>query len=238
MIPVRSVLVDFDGTITTVDVTERLLTAYGDPSWPEYDDAVDRGEIGLRQALTAQNAMLHGDRDTLTAYALEAAEIDPTFEPFVRWLEANDVPVVVVSDGFAFYIRPILATIGLEHLEVITNEQRWRDGRPDGLDFVSGHPACVGCGTCKMQAVQRFQEHGPVAFIGEGQTDRYAALYADVTFAKLALVDHCVADGVPFVPWGDFDDVRDALVAADTLPGPVAPVQCPGWTLPDRSPTD
>jgi hypothetical protein len=34
-----------------------------------------------------------------------------------------------------------------------------------------------------MQAVQRFQGRGPVAFVGEGQTDRYAALYADVTFA-------------------------------------------------------
>ena len=237
MLPVRSVLVDFDGTITTVDVTEQLLTSYGDPSWPAYDDAVDRGEIGLRQALTAQNAMLHGDRSTLTAHALGAARIDPTFVPFVRWLRSNDVPVVVVSDGFAFYIRPILATIGLEHLEVITNEQRWRDDRPDGLAFVSGHPVCVGCGTCKMQAVQRFQERGPVAFVGEGQTDRYAALYADVTFAKLELVDHCVADGVPFVAWGDFDDVRRTLETIDTLPGPVARVQCPGWTLREPSPT-
>jgi len=237
MLPVAAVLVDFDGTITTVDVTEQLLTAYGDPSWPEYDDAVDRGEIGLRQALTAQNAMLDGDRDALTAHALRVARVDPTFAPFVRWLQTNDVPVVVVSDGFAFYIRPILAGVGLGHLEVITNDQRWRDQRPDGLAFVSGHPVCVGCGTCKMQAVQRFRERGPVAFIGEGQTDRYAALYADITFAKLDLVDHCVADGVPFVAWGDFDDVRSSLVTLDTLPGPVAPVQCPGWTLPDPSPT-
>ena len=30
---------------------------------------------------------------------------------------------------------------------------------------------------------------------------------------------------------------RDALVTTDTLPGPVAPLQCPGWTLPDPSPT-
>lgn len=232
MLPVRSVLIDFDGTITVHDVTERLLMQFGDPSWPSYDDAVDRGQIGLREALAAQNAMLDAGRDTLMAHALEAAEIDPTFEPFVRWLEANDVPAVVVSDGFAFYIRPILAAAGLGHLEVVTNEQRWRDGRPDGLAFVSGHPVCVGCGTCKMQAVQRFQERGPVAFIGEGQTDRYAALYADVTFAKLGLVDHCVADGVPFVAWDDFDDVRRTLVTIDTLPGPVAPAQCPGWKLP------
>jgi 2,3-diketo-5-methylthio-1-phosphopentane phosphatase len=232
MLPVSSVLIDFDGTATTTDVTEQLLRAFGDPTWPEYDDAVDRGDMGLREAILAQNAMLDTDRDTLTAFALEHGALDPTFEPFVRWLEANDVSVAIVSDGFAFYIEPMLGAAGLGHLTVITNEQRWRDGRPDGLRFVSAHPVCVGCGTCKMQAVQRYRERGPVAFVGEGQTDRYGALYADVTFAKLDLVDLCVADGVPFVPWGDFDDVRRTLEGPTDLPGPVAPERCPGWTLP------
>jgi 2-hydroxy-3-keto-5-methylthiopentenyl-1-phosphate phosphatase len=232
MLPVSSVLIDFDGTATIVDVTEQLLIAFGDPAWPTFDDAVDRGEIGLREAIQAQNAMLRADRYTLMAYALQHGSLDPTFEPFVRWLDANGVAVAIVSDGFAFYIEPILRAAGLGHLTVITNEQRWRDGRADGLRFVNAHPICVGCGTCKMQAVQRYRERGPVAFIGEGQTDRYGALYADVTFAKLALIDICTADGIPFVPWGDFDDVRRALETAATLPGPVAPVQCPGWTTP------
>ncbi len=38
---------------------------------------------------------------------------------------SRDVPVVLVSDGFAFYIRPMLEAAGLGHLEVVTNEQRW-----------------------------------------------------------------------------------------------------------------
>ncbi len=84
-----------------------------------------------------------------------------------------------------------------------------------------------------MQAVQRWQvERGPVAFVGEGQTDRYGALYADLVFAKDALPAYCRADGVPFVEWNDFDDVRATIEAASELPGPVAPIQCPGWTLP------
>ena len=81
-----------------------------------------------------------------------------------------------------------------------------------------------------MQAVLRYQERGPVAFVGEGQTDRYGALYADVTFAKLALVAFCLDDGVPFIAWEDFDDVRRALESVEGLPGPVAPIPCPGWT--------
>ena len=126
----------------------------------------------------------------------------------------------------------MMRAAGLGHVTVISNEQAWRDDRPDGLRFVNAHPVCIGCGTCKMGAVLRYQERGPVAFVGEGQTDRFGALYADITFAKLDLVAFCVADGVPFVAWDDFDDVRRALESPADLPGPVAPIQCPGWTTP------
>ena len=236
MLPVRSVLVDFDGTASVVDVSQQLLIAFGDPSWPDCDDAFDRGEIGLREAILVQDRMLHADRDTMVSFALAHGALDPTFAPFVRWCESNDLGVAIVSDGFAFYIQPMLEAAGLGHITVITNEQRWLSRRPDGLRFVNAHPSCVGCGTCKMQAVLHFRERGPVAFIGEGQTDRYGALYADVTFAKLDLVGYCRADGVPFVPWNDFDDVQLTLGAIAELPGPVAPIQCPGWTVPEGSP--
>jgi 2-hydroxy-3-keto-5-methylthiopentenyl-1-phosphate phosphatase len=234
MLPVGAVLVDFDGTACLHDVAEHLLIEFGDDTWPAYDAAVDRGEIGLREAIQAQDATIHADRGTLLAFALEHCPIDPTFAPFCEWLASRDVPVALVSDGFGFYIGPILEAAGLGHLTVITNEQRWdASRRPAGMDFVSGHPRCVGCGTCKMQAVQRHQaEHGLTVFVGEGQTDRYGALYADLVFAKDALPDYCRADGVPFVEWNDFGDIRGALEATSEAPGPVAPIQCPGWTLP------
>lgn len=237
MLPVRSVLVDFDGTASKVDVTAQLLATFGDPSWHTYDEKFARGEIGLREAIQAQDRMLDADRDTLIAFALGYGALDPTFAPFVMWCEANQLDVAIVSDGFAFYIEPMLRDAGLGHLTVIANEQAWRDGRPDGLRFVNAHPVCVGCGTCKMQAVLRYRERGPVAFVGEGQTDRYGALYADITFAKLELVAYCEADGVPYLPWNDFDDVRRVLEAAGDLPGPVAPIECPGWTLSPTSRT-
>ena len=56
--------------------------------------------------------------------------------------------------------------------------------------------------------------------------------FADVTFAKLELVAHCERDGVPYVPWNGFDDIREWLESDATLPGPMAPVRCPGWMLP------
>jgi 2,3-diketo-5-methylthio-1-phosphopentane phosphatase len=229
-----AVLVDFDGTACLHDVAEHLLIEFGDPAWPTFDEAVDRGEIGLREAIVAQDAMLRADRDTLLAFALEHCPMDPTFAPFVAWLRDLDIPVTLVSDGFGFYIEPLLAAAGITDVDVITNEQTWGShGRPSAMRFVNGHPECVGCGTCKMQAVLNAREqHGSVVFAGEGQTDRYGALYADVTFAKLDLVAHCERDGVPYIEWNGFDDIRTWLESDAALPGPVAPVRCPGWTLP------
>jgi 2-hydroxy-3-keto-5-methylthiopentenyl-1-phosphate phosphatase len=81
-----------------------------------------------------------------------------------------------------------------------------------------------------MLAARRLRDaHGPIAFVGEGQSDRYGALYSDVVFAKDALVQICERDGVPYRPWHTFDDVRGTLETIKTLPGPVGGERCPGW---------
>jgi 2-hydroxy-3-keto-5-methylthiopentenyl-1-phosphate phosphatase len=226
---ISALVVDFDGTACTVDVTEVLLERFGDASWPRYDELVDRGEMGLREAAKHQSAMLGGTREEMLAYALQHGPLDPTFAPFVAWAEERGVPLTLVSDGFAFYIRPILAAAGLERLGVVTNELIFHGGRAE-LRHPNGHPECLGCGTCKMLAVRRARDrYGPVAFVGEWQSDRYGALYADVVFAKDSLVAICEADGVPFLAWSTFDDVRASLESLDELPGAVGPATCPGW---------
>jgi 2-hydroxy-3-keto-5-methylthiopentenyl-1-phosphate phosphatase len=229
MLAVKALLVDFDGTACLQDVSELLLDAFGEPGWERFDDAVDTGELGLREAAEHQVAMLRGSLEEMLVFALERAELAPTFEPFVEWAEERDLPLVLASDGFAFYIRPILERAGLGRLEVVTNELAEAVGRWT-LVHPNGHPECLGCGTCKMLAAQGLRHRqGPIAFVGEGQSDRYGALYSDIVFAKDALVEICEQDGVPYRPWDTFDDVRDALETIETLPGPVGGERCPGW---------
>lgn len=229
---IRALLVDFDGTACLQDVSELLLDRFGDPGWESYDEAVDRGEMGLREAGGHQAAMLRGSREEMLAFAIDHAQLAPTFAPFVAWAEGCDLPLTLASDGFAFYIRPILEAAGLGHLDVVTNELEANAG-PPVLRYPNGHPECVGCGTCKMLVAQGLRErHGPIAFVGEGQSDRYGALYSDLVFAKDALTPICERDGVRFLSWETFDDVRDAIEAAVPLPGPTSAERCPGWRTP------
>jgi 2,3-diketo-5-methylthio-1-phosphopentane phosphatase len=228
VLPIGSVLVDFDGTSCLHDVAEHLLIEFADPSWPEYDAAWERGELDSRRVIEAQAAMLGAPLERMLEYALEHCPIEPTFPAFVRWLATEGVPVSIVSDGFGFYIEPILRAAGLGDLRVITNT--WSPEGDTRVRFDNGHPECIGCGTCKMRAVIEARARGPVAFVGEGPSDRYGALYADVAFAKDALVEIARADGVPFVPWTTFDDVRGHLEGMEEeVPGPVGGERCPGW---------
>jgi 2-hydroxy-3-keto-5-methylthiopentenyl-1-phosphate phosphatase len=232
MAAVGEVIVDFDGTVCLHDVGVDLLARFGtDParaSLAELDRAFDAGEVGLRDVLVAEAATLRGSDDELIRYATEHCPLDPTFAPFADWLDEVGMALTVVSDGFGLHVRPLLAAAGLGGIPVVTN------ARVDGtLAFGAPHPSCVGCGTCKKLAVERARaEHGAVAFVGDGVSDRFGARYADLTFAKGSLAEHCRREAIPFVPFEDFDDVRRRLEASDDLPGAAGGEPCPGWRDP------
>jgi 2-hydroxy-3-keto-5-methylthiopentenyl-1-phosphate phosphatase len=231
--PVRAAVVDFDGTICRHDVSEEILRAFATPEWMDIDIRFQRGEIGSRECLVRQGALLEGTRRDMLRYALDRYAIDPTFAPFVAWAQDVGIEVAVASDGLGFYIEPMLRSAGVAGISILTNEVTLVPGERPSFFLPNAHPVCVGCGTCKMQAVlSRRDRLGPVAFVGEGHSDRYGALYADVVFAKKHLVDICRADGVTFHPWETFDDVRTGLESMNGIPEWTGPERCPGWKTP------
>lgn len=233
MIEIGAVLVDFDGTACLHDVGVDLLERFGeDPDrrgpLAEVDRAFDSKQVGLRDVLVAEAASLRGADSDLVAFALEHCPLDPTFAPFARWVAGLGIPLTVVSDGFGVHVRPMLEAAGLGHLPVVTNS--WRQG---SLEFDAAHPVCVGCGTCKKQAVERARGlHGTVVFIGDGVSDRFGARYADVAFAKRDLAEHCREESIPFLPYEDFADVRAGLELLRRPGGPAGGEPCPGWRDP------
>ncbi|MGH2680760.1 MAG: haloacid dehalogenase-like hydrolase [Actinomycetota bacterium] len=232
MLSIGAVIVDFDGTACLHDVGVDLLERFGGghrhARLAEIDRDFEAGTIGIRDVLVAEAASIDADEQTLIAFALAHCPLDPTFAPFAAWAATEDLPLTVVSDGFGLHVRPLLAAAGLGHLPVVTNT--WDRGT---LTFGAAHPTCVGCGTCKKLAVERARErHGLVAFVGDGVSDRFGARYADVTFAKDGLAEHCRRASIPYVAYDDFDDVRRELARLDALPARVGGEPCPGWRVP------
>jgi 2,3-diketo-5-methylthio-1-phosphopentane phosphatase len=227
---VGAVVVDFDGTVVDRDVSEEILAAFATPGWWDVDLEFQRGEIGSRECLTRQASMLRGSASDMLAFALERHHVDATFPPFVRWARARGMTVAVASDGLGFYIEPMLRAAGVGDVVIHANTFSidFRSGVV--LSFPEEHPKCRTCGVCKMSIVERYRAaHGLVAFVGEGHTDRYGAIYADVVFAKKHLTAICESGRVPYVEWASFDDVSKTLENLRHPSRRVTPERCPGW---------
>ena len=101
------------------------------------------------------------------------------------------------------------------------------EGRRASIAFPNGHPTCLVCGTCKRNRVLAHQAAGrAVVFIGDGESDRYAAGYADVVWAKRSLVRICIEAGWPFRRWTEFREIDawlDGRVEAWRADSGVAP---------------
>lgn len=227
--PPLAFLVDYDGTIAQTDVGDMLMAEHVTEAWEAVVADYDAGRIGSRRTMEYEVSVLRADPATLLATAA-AQPHDPGFVSLVRRAQAAGIPVEVVSDGFGFYIEPAMTALGVPEIPVITSTMTF-DGDRAAMGWPNGHPSCFVCGTCKRQRVLAHQAAGrAVAFIGDGESDRYAAGYSDVVFAKRALVKLCLENGWPFRRWTEFVEI-DAWLAEvldawhddpSSLPAPVA----------------
>ncbi|HUP06335.1 MAG TPA: MtnX-like HAD-IB family phosphatase [Caldimonas sp.] len=214
-----SILCDFDGTVSTVDVTDRLLDTHGRPGWQTLEARWLRGEIGSRDCLAGQVALLDMSRAELER-VLDAIEIDPFFARFAAEAESRGIPLAIVSDGLDLAIAGVLQRHGLAHLPVRANrfeqvgERHWR------LAFPYAERACTSAsGNCKCALARAHADADRVLYIGDGASDFCVAPRADRLFAKGKLLEHARRTGLVCEPLRTFEQ---AIAALDRLGQPVA----------------
>jgi 2-hydroxy-3-keto-5-methylthiopentenyl-1-phosphate phosphatase len=233
--PVRSgdaplaILLDYDGTVAQTDVGDMVMAEHVTTEWEPIVAAYDEGRIGSRKTMEAELALLRATEGELMATA-GAQPHDPGVLPLVRRAATVGIPVEIVSDGFGFYIPAAMASLGLADVPILAASTTFEGDRAV-IEFPNGHSSCFVCGTCKRQRVLAHQAAGrAVVFVGDGESDRYAAGYADVVFAKRSLVRICIEAGWPFQRWTEFSEI-DAWLASTleawradprSLPRPVA----------------
>ncbi len=205
---------DFDGTISTEDVTDSLLQRFGRDGWQALEDAWERGEIGSRECMKGQIALLDMDRGALDAH-LATLAIDPHFAAFVRAARDGGMPVQVVSDGIDHAIHQVLQRHGLGDLPVIANRLVQTGPRSWQLQSPWASAHCVrASGNCKCErlAEQKLQVDR-VLYVGDGSSDFCVSGKADFVLAKHRLIDHCRAQGIAHAPFTGFDEALALMQA-------------------------
>ena len=196
------VLVDFDGTIATVDTTDRLLERFADTGWQDIEDEWKAGRIGSRECMVRQIALLRATPDELDQF-VAGIEIDPAFPAFVALCRSRGLSVTVVSDGLDRTVGAVLARHGLD-LPYRANQLEWLGGDRWRLLFPHGRADCRSlAGNCKCQFASA--PPGTVrVVVGDGRSDFCVAGQAELVLAKSALARHAAETGLTHFPFQSF----------------------------------
>ena len=153
----RTVVIDFDGTITQEDLLDEIASRFGDPVvYREVEDGLDTGRMPLREVITREFEPVTKPLDEIVAWELENVSIRPGFRELVDLAKERGWRFVIVSSGFHELIEPILEHEGVD-VELHANRV---DPSPDGWRVLWQYDeACDSCGeSCKRSIVQGFGE--------------------------------------------------------------------------------
>jgi 2-hydroxy-3-keto-5-methylthiopentenyl-1-phosphate phosphatase len=204
------IVVDFDGTITERDTLVDIVHEQAPEVLEQVEDDLQAGRITLRECIAREFEAVRGAHDEIVERAVSRVQVRPGFRQLVAEAQGAGHRVVVVSSGFESIIRPVLEREGVPPVDVVAHDVRFA---PDGsaVEFRHGDICTVCNQECKRSVVDELRNGEVVVYVGDGYSDRCAALAADRVFARRELAKYLDADGVPYEPFDDFASVRAAL---------------------------
>ena len=195
------VVLDWDGTVTEQDTLSLVMEAFGDlPLWRRTGIEMGR-KLTHDEAIAISFTTVRAPLPEVVAWLLGRVRLRRGFAELVE----RHRPLVI-SSGFHELIEPLLARDGVS-VELLANRV---DARPDGWRIrFREHRTCEQCGeSCKRAALPP----GDVVYVGDGYSDRCAALAATRVFARDRLARDLADRGHPHEP---FDDLLDVVAALD-----------------------
>jgi 2-hydroxy-3-keto-5-methylthiopentenyl-1-phosphate phosphatase len=208
----RTIVVDFDGTVTEEDLLDEIASRFGDPVvYQEVEDGLDEGRMPLREVIRREFEPVTKPLQEVVEWELETVRIRPGFRELVQLAEERGWRLVIVSSGFHELIEPILAREGVE-VELHANRV---DPRPEGWRVLWQYDeSCDSCGeSCKRSIVKEFGGAGEIVYVGDGYSDRCAAEASNRVFATKGLARYLDEQGVPYERFDDFHDVTRGLAS-------------------------
>ena len=192
-------VLDWDGTVTDRDTLELVIEHFGDIATYRRTGVLMGRSLTHDDALAASFATVTAPLGDVVDWLLATVRLRAGFHELVE----RHRPLIV-SSGFHELIDPVLRRECV-HVELLANNV---EARRDGWRIRFHRRArCDECGEpCKRAALPS----GEVVYVGDGYSDRCAALAATRVFATSALARFLEERAIPYEP---FDDLRDVVRA-------------------------
>jgi 2-hydroxy-3-keto-5-methylthiopentenyl-1-phosphate phosphatase len=213
-VPPYLIACDFDGTITRADTLHLIIDAFGDRGvWDALEPDLRAGRMSLEQAMETEFATVRATPEEVREMVRARAGIRDGFPEFVSWARAEGHRVEVFSNGFASVIGDLLERAGLGDLPFHSHDIRFGPEGARILWSARGERCTLCARPCKRHDLAGIGHRGPVAYVGDGISDRCVAGAADLVFARDGLAEWRRGRGEDFVPYEDFHAVRAGLEA-------------------------
>jgi 2-hydroxy-3-keto-5-methylthiopentenyl-1-phosphate phosphatase len=192
------VVVDWDGTVTERDTLMHVLRHFVAPTVlgpleAELDAGLAAGTITHREVMEREWAQLTAPLGDVVAFVVEHARVRPGFAEFAARFDP-----LILSSGFHETIEPVLAR------ERVTARVRANHAEPRADGWRIRWVSDSACDTCGQPCKRGSLPDGPFTYVGDGFSDRCAALAADRIFARDGLARYLNSVGVRYEPFTDF----------------------------------
>jgi 2-hydroxy-3-keto-5-methylthiopentenyl-1-phosphate phosphatase len=177
-----------------------VIHEFGDPAVFAETDAKLGNGLTHDEVIALEFATVKAPLEDVVEFVVREAPVRPGFHELV---ERHDP--LVVSGTFHELIEPVLEREGVS-VEVLANRL---DPRLDGWRVLPRNE--VFCGTCGEGCKRAALPEDDVVYVGDGYSDRCAALAASRVFARDGLAAFLDAEGVAYTPFEDLRDVAAAL---------------------------
>ena len=207
------VFVDFDGTITLEDVGEAIFKKFGETEKVKriIEDLLS-DKISSRQCWDELCDSVDNINKVELDEFIDLLDVDPTFIPFVKFCSKNKIDMVVLSDGFDYYIDRLFNKAGLAGLKYYSNKLFVDETgmlKAEYPYFDVDSPTSANCK--KNHIINHSSDDEYTVYIGDGNSDKDAAQYCDFIFAKDGLARFCSMERISFYPFRDFNEVQNKL---------------------------
>ena len=204
------VFCDFDGTITHNETLRASFLHFLPELAVPTLAALDAKQITLREALITLVAALPVGCEADMIEFMRDEPLRPGFAELLEYLAQAQIPFVVLSSGFTFYIDAMLAP--WRHLiHAVHALDPIRAGPHMRFELLHNHPREA----MPKAWVMREYTASKRIVIGDSTSDFEMAAMADVVFARDRLLDEMRVRNAPVNGYETFFEIRNRLVAGD-----------------------
>ncbi|MEX2104244.1 MAG: 2-hydroxy-3-keto-5-methylthiopentenyl-1-phosphate phosphatase [Bacilli bacterium] len=204
---------DFDGTVTKSDNIVAIMKHFNPPGWKSITADILGQKLSVKAGVGKLFSLLpSSQKQEFTDFVLGQAVIRDGFAEFVHYTREHRIPLLIVSGGIDFFVKPILEPYQLEE-NIYCNGS---DFTRDTITITWPHPCKTGCdnecGLCKVSILNEYNsEVYEKIVIGDSITDLAAAKRADFVIARDFLLEKCESLRLAHQSFETFYDVIDIL---------------------------